>query len=116
MDDFLERFIWIFLVAFLAAYFAYSVFTKRGKGRLFGGEIIKTFEPMIEKRNGLTTTKIKVYLIKPHKRPQKIDIGIELSNSAMLAWSMTPITLTPAEALQFKGLIERGILEIEELQ
>jgi hypothetical protein len=77
---------------------------------MFGGEIVKTLEPQIEKTKGVVTTKIKVHVIKPSERPQERDVGIELSHSAIMGWSMTPITLTAAEALQLKVLIEEAVL------
>jgi hypothetical protein len=110
MGDFADQFFWVFFAAFLA-YFAYSVFTKHGKGRMFGGEIVKTLEPQIAKTKGMVTTKIKVHVIKPSERLHERDIGIEFSHSAIMGWSMTPITLTAAEALQLKSLIEEGLSE-----
>jgi len=54
-------------------------------------------------------TSIKVHLIKPRNRPNERDIGIELSHSAILGWSMTPITLTAQEAAQLKELIDAAL-------
>ena len=103
-----DNWFWVFFVAF-AAYIAYSLFTKRGKGRMFGGEIIETLQPTISKKRGMMRTNIKVHLVKPRDRPNERDVGIEMSHSAMLAWSMTPITLTAREAAQLKELIDAAL-------
>jgi hypothetical protein len=108
VEAFFDNYFWIFFVG-IAAYIAYSVFTKRGKGRMFGGEILKTLLPTISKKRGMMTTKIKVHLIKPADRPNERDVGIEMSHSAILAWQMTPITLTSQEASQLKELIETAL-------
>lgn len=108
MDAFFDNFFWVFLVG-IVAYIAYSVFTKRGKGRMFGGEIIKTLPPTISKRRGMVRTHIKVHLIKPSDRPNERDVGIELCHFAVLAWNMTPIILTAQEALQLNELIDAAL-------
>ncbi len=76
---------------------------------MFGGEIVETLLPTISKRRGMMRTNIKVHLIKPSDRPNERDIGIELSHSAILAWSLMPITLTAQEAAQLKDLIEAAL-------
>jgi hypothetical protein len=103
-----DNWFWVFFVA-LAAYIAYSLFTKRGKGRMFGGEIIETLQPTISKRRAMMRTNIKVHLVKPKGRPNERDVGIELSHSAALAWSMTPIILTAQEAAQLRELIDAAL-------
>jgi hypothetical protein len=108
MDATFDNYFWVFFVA-IAAYIAYSLFTKRGKGRMFGGEIVETLLPTISKRRGMMRTNIKVHLIKPSDRPNERDIGIEVSHSAVLAWSMTPIILTAQEAAQLKELVDAAL-------
>jgi hypothetical protein len=108
LNAFFDNYFWVLIVAF-AAYFAYSVFTKRGKGRMFGGEIVRTLLPTISKRRGMVRTNIKVHLAKPADRPNERDVGIELSHSAVLAWNMTPITLTAQEASQLRELIDTAL-------
>jgi hypothetical protein len=108
LNAFFDNYFWVLIVAF-AAYFAYSVFTKRGKGRMFGGEIVRTLLPTISKRRGMVRTNIKVHLVKPAHRPNERDVGIELSHSAVLAWNMTPITLTAQEASQLRELIDTAL-------
>jgi len=108
LDALFDYFFWVFFVG-IAAYIVYSLFTKRGKGRMFGGEIVETLLPTISKRRGMVRTNIKVHLIKPSDRPNERDIGIEFSRSAVLAWNMTPITLTAQEASQLRELIDTGL-------
>ncbi|NIQ16599.1 MAG: hypothetical protein GTO02_20095, partial [Candidatus Dadabacteria bacterium] len=100
----MDNLIYFIFIAFFG-YFIYTIFTKSGKGKMFGGEIVKTLDRHIEKRDGIQTIKIKIHVIKPKDRPHERDIGIELTQSAKLSWNMIPIKLNSSEAKDLSLMI-----------
>lgn len=97
----MEIFVPLFFVVFIA-YFVFSIFTKKGKGRLLGGTIVRTIGTEIKQSKGITRTTIRAHII-DMKHHAENSISIELNQHAFLGWSMNAMTLTKSEA---KTLIE----------
>ncbi len=102
----MDNLVVIFVVGFIA-FFIYSVFSKSGKGRMFGGKIIESIDKSITSKKGMSKTKIKLHVIE--KKKGENCVGIELSQSAVLAWSMTPITLTKSDAKLMIDMLNEAI-------
>jgi len=83
----------------LVGYFIFMIFTKKGRGMILGGKIVKTIDDEIKQREGIGSTTIRVHVI---ERKKQIDhsVAIELNQHAYLAWSMMPIKLSKDEARQ----------------
>ena len=97
----------LFFFGFIA-YFVFTVFTKKGKGRLFGGRIVKTIDKEIKQKKGISNSTIRVHVIE--KKEQKDNaIGIELNFHAYLAWSMTPINLSKNDARDLISMLVEAV-------
>jgi len=103
----MELLIPLFVVAFVA-YFIFSVFTKKGKGRFFGGKILRTLDQEVKQKNGISNCTIRVHVI-GKKETKENTVGIELSQHAFLAWSMTPISLTKTEAGELISMLQEAV-------
>lgn len=95
MDDLLSFFPIIFVACFFTFIF-WSMFSKKGKGRMLGGSIIHTSSEEIIHTKGIAKSVIRAHVVET-KGGSK-HIGIELSENAKLAASMKPIKLTKEEA------------------
>ena len=69
----------LFFFGFIA-YFVFTVFTKKGKGRLFGGRIVKTIDKEIKQKKGISNSTIRVHVIE--KKNRKIMLSV-LSSTSM---------------------------------
>ena len=86
----------LFFAVFIT-YFVFSIFTKKGKGRLLGGRIIRTIDTEIKQSKGITRTTIRAHVINT-KHEAENSISIELNQHAFLGWSMNAMSLTKSEA------------------
>ncbi|RNC83166.1 MAG: hypothetical protein ED557_10670 [Balneola sp.] len=85
------------------AFVFWSMFSKKGKGRMLGGSIIHTSSEEIIQTKGIAKSVIRTHVVEA-KNGSK-HIGIELSENAKLAASMTPIKLTKEEAQKLVRMI-----------
>lgn len=69
-------------------------FTRKGRAKMLGGEIIQTFD-CIKTKHGVFTSKMTVHVIDGDPAP---CVGIELSKSSPLSYQMLPATLTADQA------------------
>ena len=97
----------LFFVGFVG-FFLYSVFTKKGKGRFFGGKILKTLDREIKQNKGIQKSTTRVHVI-DKKREIENSVSIELNQHAYLAWSMMPINLSKAEARTLVSMLQEAI-------
>ncbi len=95
MNDLISSIFLIIFIGFMAFVF-WSMFSKKGKGRMLGGTIIHTAKYEVVQTEGIAKTIIRAHVIET-KTGSK-HVGLELSESAKLAVSMTPIKLTKQEA------------------
>lgn len=102
----MDNLLLIFFFGFVA-FFIYSAFTKSGRGRMFGGKILKTSDDSIVQESGINKTTIKVHLIE--KNHGEKCVGVEIIDNAKLAWSMRPITFSKAEAQQLVSMLNEAI-------
>ena len=93
----MDNFFYLFFFGFIA-FFLYSVFTKHGRGRMFGGKIVGTLNESIVQTSGINKTIMKIHLIE--KKSGEKHVGVDLTDNAKLAWSMRPLTFTQSEAKQ----------------
>ena len=93
--------------AVFAAYVGYSMFSKRGKGRMLGGTIIDTASEEIVQKSGILTTSIKAHVVET-KNQEKL-VGLEISENAKLGASFKPIRLTKTEAEKLMRMISETV-------
>ncbi|MEO2266820.1 hypothetical protein V1358_05870 [Pseudoalteromonas sp. YIC-656] len=82
----------------------WSMFSKTGKGLMLGGKIVHTANDEITQTQGIKKTAIRVHLIETKSGTKQV--GIELSDNAKLAASMTPIRLSKQEAETLINMIK----------
>jgi hypothetical protein len=80
------------------------------KGAMFGapvqrlvGEIELRPRPRV-----MMTTTVKVHALEPSDPSRGPDVGIEVTRSAPLAWTMSPVSLTKSEARELAELLARA--------
>ncbi len=99
----LFSFLPLILFAGFMAFVFWSMFSKKGKGRMLGGSIIHTSSEEIIHTKGIAKSVIRAHVVES-KNGSK-HIGIELSENAKLAASMKPIKLTKEEAQKLIRMI-----------
>ena len=88
---------WPFLLFFAAlGWTIWSLFTKRGRGRMLGGQIIATATGEIVIKDDPVTSTLMVHAIEA-KNGQR-HIGIEISDRSIISAHVTPIQLSKSEA------------------
>lgn len=95
MGDIVDKVMLLAFVAFFVFIF-WSLFSKSGKGRLLGGKILTTAKDEIIKKEGISKTALRAHLVEAKDGTK--HVGLELSQNAKLAASMTPIKLSKQEA------------------
>jgi len=96
-------FLGFFFAILLSAVFVFS--TKRGRGLLFGGKIVKTWDA-IEGRRKIVTSRVKVHAV--DAAPSVRFVGLELSATTMGGYQMIPISLPAKEALELARLLKEA--------
>jgi len=96
------------IILFIVGLFIFVVFTKRGKGVLFDGKVLKTLDREIKQTNGRKKSRIRVHLIEKNRDNTKA-IGVELTEHAYLAWNMTPINLTMTDAKELISMLQEVV-------
>lgn len=95
MDDIAGKIFPIVFIGFFA-FVLWSMFSKSGKGRMLGGTIITTAKDEITTSSGISKTALRAHAIEAKNGTK--HVGLELSQNAKLAASMTPIKLSKQEA------------------
>ena len=85
------------------AYVLWSMFSKKGKGKMLGGTIIDTAKDEIVQKKGVATMALRAHVIEAKDGTR--HVGLELSENAKLAASVTPIKLSKKEAETLIGMI-----------
>jgi F420-0:gamma-glutamyl ligase-like protein len=97
---------------FLAAFVAFAVFgiVRHGgfKGALFGARISVTVGEVEMARSGLVRQRVRVHVLEGKESVER-RVGLELTQSAVLAWSMTPVSLSLDEARRLSELLSEAI-------
>lgn len=86
----------IFFVFFFAVlgWMLFAFFTKRGKGIMFGGRIIKTYDGVSAKRR-LFSNKVKVHAVDGGSMR---FVALEISVSSFGGYQMIPVTFPASDA------------------
>ncbi|WP_374961640.1 hypothetical protein [Spongiibacter tropicus] len=79
----------------------FVMLTRRGKGMLFGGRIIKTYDGVSAKRR-MIASKIKVHVIDGGGENK---VGLELVTTSLGSYQMMPATLPAAEARKLAAML-----------
>lgn len=75
----------------------FMIFSKKGKEVIFGGKIVKTMDPVTKgKKRMLISSNLKVHIIENSLNGR--NIGLEISQSGVLNYSMVPVVLPISEA------------------
>jgi len=105
----MEPIIFILIIVFIA-FFIFLFFTKKGKGLFFGGELVKTIGEDVGSKRGIVNATVKVHVVKTKlPKPNKYQVGIELSQKSFASYQMTPITISTNEAKELIGMLEEAI-------
>ena len=93
------------LFGLVVLWVAFSFLTKRGRGMMFGGKIVKSWDGVAGKRK-IVTSHVKVHAVDASSSVRLV--GLELSNATFGSYQMVPISLPAAEALALARLIEQA--------
>jgi hypothetical protein len=102
----------VFVVVGIAVLsFVVKLVRNRGfKGAMFGAPVqrlVGEMELRPQKRS-MMTTRVKVHALEPQDPSRGPDVGIEVTRSAPLAWTMSPVSLTKGEARELAELLARA--------
>jgi len=100
-NDFI-LFIFIPLFILVLVWLVYVFFTKRGRGRLYGGEILKEFEGVSSKRK-IVSNSVKVYAVRAANNSRRV--GIDIRTSTFGSYQMIPVSFTASEAKQLAEML-----------
>ena len=109
---------WIFFLFFgaIAVYMLFGIVRHRGfKAAMFGARIDETVGQITASGRGFVTQKVSVHVLGA-KDTFEHKVGLELSQSAVLAWSMNPVTLSIDEARQLIDLLNQAVRERAEVK
>lgn len=97
----------IFFVLFglVALWVGFVFFTKTGRGILFGGTIVQTWDGVSGKRK-IFSCKVKIHAV--DASPSVRFVGLEISTSSVASYQMIPISLPKEEALELARLIQEA--------
>ncbi len=102
----------VFPIAILLflSFFVFLAFTKKGKGLFFGGAIIKTIGEKIGSKRGIISANVRVHVVKTKlPQPNTFQVGLELSQTSVASFQMTPITLSQREAGLLITMLQEAI-------
>jgi hypothetical protein len=91
----------ILLILAPLAWVVFIFFTKRGRGVLFGGRIVKTFDGVAAKRK-ILSHRIRIHAVESGAHRL---VGLEISSSSVASYQMLPLTLPAHEAKQLAQLL-----------
>ena len=89
----------LFVLFFLGffVFILFMIFSGKGKSLMFGGKIIKTMESVSKgKKRMLISSGVKVHVIEV--APNVRNVGLEITQSSGLSYSMVPVSLPVSEA------------------
>lgn len=94
-------------VAFMAFVF-WSVFSRKGRSRQFGGDFAWSSKPyVIDESSGGKQTLI-VHRVQPANAAEPSTVGVELRFKSLLAFSMTPLSLSAEDARKLAHDLKRA--------
>ena len=99
-----------FLNIAFAAFFGfvlYSMFSKKGKGMMMGGDIVDTATDEIAQTSGMLSTRIRAHVIQPKSGVK--HVSLEISENAKLGASMKPVRLSKQEAETLIGMLNEVV-------
>ncbi|MCK9200718.1 MAG: hypothetical protein M0P59_04400 [Gallionella sp.] len=106
MEDY---FVLVFVLLFLA-WFIFLMFTKKGKGLFFGGNIVETIGDKVGSKRGIVNANVKVHVIETNLPiPNKYQVGLELSQSSVASYQMMPVTLSINEAKVLINMLNEAV-------
>jgi|SRR5690606_12423923 len=85
----------------VAAWLIFTSLTKAGKGLMFGGSIIKTYDGASDKRK-IFTNKVKVHAV---NAGNVRFVGLEVTIYSFASYQMIPVTFSAREAKQLAQMI-----------
>jgi hypothetical protein len=96
----LELIFFVF-VAIVLAWVIFVFFTKRGRGVLFGGRIMKTYDGISAKRR-IFSNRVKVHAV---DGGAVRFVGLEVSISSIGSYQMMPLSFPASEAKQLAQML-----------
>ena len=90
-----EYFLFLLFLGF-SGYALWSMFSKSGRGRMLGGEIIDSAADEIVQKEGALTSTIRAHVIQTTSNTK--HVGLEISENAKLGASFRPMKLSKKEA------------------
>ncbi|TGD70531.1 hypothetical protein E4634_21015 [Mangrovimicrobium sediminis] len=98
--------IYAFIVVFFI-FVMYSMFTRKGRGMILGGNIVSTSGEEIEQKSGMISRRILSHTVEAKDGTK--HVGIEISENAMLGKSLKSIRLSRQEAEKFVRMLNESI-------
>ena len=107
MLDFLsDNVTWLFALAFVS-YFVFSVFTKKGRGKMMGGTIVETISTEVVQKEGMQTTTISAHVIQPKRGIP--HVALEIHEKSKFGFSIRPIQLQREEARTLIRMLDEAV-------
>lgn len=106
MNELFENISPVVFVAFFA-FVMYSMFSKKGKGIMMGGNIVDTANDQIVQSSGMLTTKIRAHVIQ--SKSGERHLGLEISENVKLGASMKSVKLSKQEAEKLIGMLNEVV-------
>lgn len=97
--------IFFVILGMVALWVAFVFLTKRGRGIMFGGKIVNSWDGVLGKQK-FVTNRIKVHAV--DVAPTVRVVGLEISSSTFGSYKMIPISLPASEALELARLLEEA--------
>lgn len=106
MDQLIELWPVLIFIAFVATFLIFAI-SRKGKGMMFGGEIIHTIDGNPKGKRRIITTGVKVHVVQA--APSVRFVGLEINQSGELSWQMIPISLPVSDARLLAQMINEAI-------
>jgi len=97
--------IFLGFLSVIVLWVAFIFLTKRGRGVMFGGKIIKSWDGVTGKRK-IVTSRAKVHAV--DVSPSVRIVGLELSASIIGSSQMIPISLPATEAVELARILKEA--------
>lgn len=103
----MEKYVLLAGIAFFA-FIGWSVFSRKGRSRQFGGDFAWSSEPYVIDESSGGKQALIVHRVQPPDLTEPHKVGLELRFTSALAFSMTPLSLSAEQALKLAHDLEKA--------
>lgn len=103
----MEKYVVLAFIAFMA-FIVWSVFSRKGRSRQFGGNFAWSSEPYVIDESSGGKQAVIVHRVQPFELTEPHKVGLELRFTSALAFSMTPLSLSAEQARRLAHDLEKA--------